>query len=131
MGIPLLDRGHAISFPEPHGYILDENFNPIAVPVKYAIRCRHMTERAYRVAATEWEDGTRVSTVLLSVDHWFVIGRDDPTFETMIFPTDDWDFRHRRLTTADALEAHQLAVRIVMSRNGPPIRDDRVVLSSE
>lgn len=93
------------------------------------MRLRHREERFYRVAHTSWEDGTRVSTVLLSVDHWFVPHRDDPTFETMIFPVDVWDdFQRRYRTIPQALEGHDKAVRLVIRHKGQhPNQDDRIV----
>jgi hypothetical protein len=88
-----------------------------------------MTERSHRVAHTWWEDHTRVSTVLLTVDHWYEMGRDSPTFETMIFPGDRWDdYQARTRTTAEALLAHEAAVRVVLAVKGTPCEDDRIML---
>lgn len=97
--------------------------------VRAAIRLRHQDERTYRVAHTSWADGTRVSTVLLSVDHWYDVGEDRPTFETMIFPRERWDdYQARTRTAAEALMAHETAVREVVPEKGTPVSDDRILL---
>lgn len=89
-------------------YKLDENNNP--VPCKYdEMMCMTTSERA-RVAETQFDSETWVSTVFLGMNanpfsHWS--DRPPVLWETMIFGGSEAGYCRRYASHADALEGHK------------------------
>jgi hypothetical protein len=65
-----------------------------------------------RVDLTKLSNGTRISTVFLSLDHSHVPGGPPIVFETMVFPKDGWadEDCERYSTYAEAVEGHKKMV---------------------
>jgi hypothetical protein len=99
-------------------YVLDEDYTPRETDCLTSARWKH--EQIYapagglaRVGMTEWEDGSYLSTVFIGIDMSF--GDWGPLlWETMAFPTDQYDFQERYTSIGEAISGHKVAVQLMM-----------------
>ena len=101
-------------------YIYDDQHNPILEldPTKAFEWCD-----PYRklVSLTTFPDGTKVSTVFLTLDHgsgWMLAGHLPVLWETMVFdcPHEEWqEFQDRYVSYKDAVIGHMAVVREIMA----------------
>lgn len=95
-----------------HSYILNGQGDPVPEPdtLRWAEWFEHSANQR-RVAFTQVEEGIKVSTVFLGLDHSFV-GGPPVLWETMIFGGNHDQDMWRYTSKADALLGHEQAVRI-------------------
>ena len=73
-----------------------------------------------RVARTQLEDGTSVSTVFLGLDHNFGMYGPPILFETMIFGNDNLgEYQQRHATWDEAAAGHEVAVNMAKQKENP------------
>ena len=72
-------------------YILDDNMNPIPADTIDAFEWIGQNRDKHRVAKTTLSNGTRISTVFLTLDHNYFEDEGAPIlWETMAFPEDSY-----------------------------------------
>ena len=97
-------------------YILDDRDGPVKSSSGEAYQWS--IDRPYRkiVGLTRFPDGTRVSTVFLTLDHGWN-GGPPVLWETMIFDNDSYDDWQERYTSyKDAVIGHLAAVKMILEK---------------
>lgn len=82
----------------------------VPFPEKDTIKWAKWFAKADRRVAEDWIGKTRVSTVFLALDRNYFDEGDAILFETMVFPSDQWDIMERYATWKEAEAGHKKIV---------------------
>jgi hypothetical protein len=99
-------------------YILDDQNNPVEVEGDIAWVWGEEHPQRKIVGLTRFPNGTRVSTVFLSLDHGWN-GGPPVLWETMIFENEKYDgWQDRYITYKDAVDGHLYVVKTLLAGEG-------------
>lgn len=108
----------------PLYYVLDtDGRTPIPVDLftwAHSFERRDGAVDPWRVGETLWEDGARLSTAFLGLDHQWGDGGPPLLFESMLFGVDE-EWMLRCSTWEQALVMHRLGVLDAVECHGQPI----------